>query len=202
MAGQPPLPAARVVLRDVAASAGVRFTYDQSPTSEKHYIESAPGGLAVFDNDGAPDIHLTALTGETFPLFKNDGHGVFTETTQSTGLGALTVKRGGWCTVFADLDNDGWKDLFTANSHANDRIGEFQTTAWKQANAVFLNEGGRHFREASEEAGLARAVAVHRGCGVADVDADGRLDLVVVALGSPAEVWHNESRRVTGSGSG
>jgi hypothetical protein len=34
---------------------------------------------------------------------------------------------------------------------------------------------------------------VHRGCGVADFDADGRLDVVVLTLGSPAELWQNES---------
>ena len=29
-----------------------------------------------YDNDGRPDIVLTALTGETFPLFKNDKAGI------------------------------------------------------------------------------------------------------------------------------
>jgi hypothetical protein len=157
----------------------------------------AVSGMGVdaqdYDNDGAPDIHLTALTGETFPLFRNDGRGAFTETTHSTGVAPLTVKRGGWCTVFADLDNDGWKDLFTAGSHANDRIGEAEATNWRQTNALFLNEGGRRFTDATESAGLGAAAAVHRGCGVADVDADGRLDLIVLALGSPAELWRNES---------
>jgi enediyne biosynthesis protein E4 len=146
-----------------------------------------------YDNDGAVDLHLTALTGETFPLFHNDGRGTFTETTLATGLAPLTVKRGGWCTVFADFDNDGWKDLFTANSHANDRIGELEATGWRQANALFVNDGGRRFVDASADAGLATAAAVHRGCGVADFDADGRLDIVVLALGSPAELWRNET---------
>ena len=35
-------------------------------------------------------------------------------------------------------------------------------------------------------------MAAHRGCGVADFDGDGRLDFVVLTLGSPAEVWKNE----------
>ena len=39
-----------------------------------------------YDNDGWEDIHFTALTGETFPLFRNDGRGAFVETTQSSGL--------------------------------------------------------------------------------------------------------------------
>ncbi len=145
-----------------------------------------------YDNDGWEDIHLTALTGETFPLFRNDRAGAFEESTQSAGLAAPSSRMSGWCTVFADMNNDGWKDIFTANSHANDRIGEFEATEWKQPNSLFLNVGGR-FRDESAKAGLDDAVAAHRGCGVADFDGDGRLDIVVLALGSRAELWRNET---------
>jgi hypothetical protein len=145
-----------------------------------------------YDNDGWPDVHFTALSGETFPLFRNDTRGGFEEVTSSSGLAKLTTRASGWCSVFADVNNDGRKDLFTANSHANDRIGDLEATSWKQANSLFLSEG-KAFRDASAESGLGSAVAVHRGCGVADFDADGRLDVVVLTLGSPAELWQNES---------
>ena len=144
-----------------------------------------------YDNDGWTDIHLTALSGETFPLFRNDARGGFTEETQSSGLGRLTVKLSGWCSVVADMDNDGWKDIFTANSHVNARIGDFQSIAFKQSNSVFLNDGRGHFTDVSSASGLSAAVAAHRGCGVADLDGDGRLDVVVLTLGAPAEVWRN-----------
>jgi hypothetical protein len=143
-----------------------------------------------YDNDGWEDLHVTALSGETFPLFRNDGRGAFEERTQASGLGAATLPASGWCTVFVDIDNDGDKDIFTANSHANDRIGEFERTAWKQPNSLLLNTGGR-FRDAAADAGLAGAPAVHRGCGIADFDGDGRQDAVVLALGSGAELWRN-----------
>jgi enediyne biosynthesis protein E4 len=146
-----------------------------------------------YDNDGWEDIHFTALSGETFPLFRNDGRGAFIETTQPSGLAALTMKVSGWCTVLADIDNDGTKDIFTANSHANDRIGESEVLGWKQANSLFLNDGRGRFRDATIESGLGGAVATHRGCGVADFNGDGRLDLVVVALGTRAELWQNDS---------
>jgi hypothetical protein len=146
-----------------------------------------------YDNDGWEDLHLTALTGETFPLFRNDGRGGFTETTQSSGLARLTMKLSGWCTVMADLDNDGWKDIFTANSQANDRIGETEAAGWKQTNSVFVNEGHGRFRDGTQESGLAAAIAAHRGCGVADFNGDGRLDVVVLVLGERAELWQNES---------
>jgi hypothetical protein len=146
-----------------------------------------------YDNDGWEDLNFTALSTETFPLFKNDGRGAFVETTQSSGLAALAAKSSGWCTTFADIDNDGNKDIFTANSHANDRIGETAALGWKQANSLFVNDGRGRFRDASAESGLTAAAAVHRGCGVADFNADGRLDAVVLVLGAPAELWQNDT---------
>lgn len=146
-----------------------------------------------YDNDGWADIFLTALSSETFPLFRNDGRGAFVETTQVTGLARLTATSSGWCAVMADVDNDGWKDLFTANSHANDRIAVSEAIGWKQANSLFINGATGRFRDATAESGLARSVAVHRGCGVADFNGDGRLDIAVLALGTRAELWQNDS---------
>jgi enediyne biosynthesis protein E4 len=147
-----------------------------------------------YDNDGWEDIQFTALTGETFPLFRNESarnRGTFVEVTQSSGLAALTVKSSGWCSIVADLDNDGWKDIFTANSHVNDRIGDFEALEFRQPNSLLLNDGHGRFRDATREAGLAGTLAAHRGCGIADFNGDGRLDVVVVSLGSAAELWQN-----------
>ena len=146
-----------------------------------------------YDNDGWEDIHFTALSTETFPLFRNDARGAFVETTQSSGLATLTAKSSGWCSILADIDNDGSKDIFTANSHANDRIGAVEAVGWKQSNNLFLNDSQGRFRDATLESGLAGAVAVHRGCGVADFNGDGRLDLAVLVLGARPELWQNES---------
>jgi hypothetical protein len=145
-----------------------------------------------YDNDGWEDVVLTALSGETFPLFRNDRRGGFTDTTQSSGLARMTSKLSGWCTVIADLDNDGRRDIFTANSHPNDRIGEFETSGWKQANSLFVNEGQGRFRDATPDSGMASAAAVHRGCGIADFNGDGRLDIIVLVLGGQAELWQNQ----------
>jgi hypothetical protein len=143
-----------------------------------------------YDNDGWEDIFFTALSSETFPLFRNDTHGAFEEATPRAGLSTITSRTSGWCAELVDLDNDGWKDIFTANSHANDRVSE--STGWNQANSVLLNDHGR-FRDVTADAGMSRAIAAHRGCGVADFDGDGRLDIAVLVLGANAELWRNES---------
>jgi hypothetical protein len=167
-------------------------------------VSSMGTDIQDYDNDRWEDIFLTALAGETYPLFRNTSTGrlgyvgsppagTFIDATQVSGLARLTVRSSGWCAVVGDVDNDGWKDLFTANSHVNDRIQEFEAVAWKQANSLFLNDTRGRWVDATTASGLADAVAAHRGCGVADFDADGRLDFVVLVLGAPAELWRNES---------
>jgi hypothetical protein len=145
-----------------------------------------------YDRDGAADLAVTALTGETFPLFRGDGRGGFLEATHTSGLAVLSARRSGWCAAFLDADNDGWLDLFTSNAHVNDRIDAFESTTWKQASSLFRNRGDGTFGDVAD-AGFATRIAAHRGCAPADFDGDGRLDLVVSALGDAAELWRNAS---------
>jgi hypothetical protein len=144
-----------------------------------------------YDNDGLPDLFVTALAGETFPLFHNAGKGNFTDATYRSQLGALTLKHSGWGLGLFDFNNDGWKDLFTANSHVNDRVELFEAAVYKEKNSVFANAGGV-FQDVSDAAGLTLSKA-HRGAAFADFDGDGRMDAVVSALGEPAELWENVS---------
>ncbi len=144
-----------------------------------------------YDNDGLEDLFFTALSGETFPLFHNDGRREFSEKTTAAGLATSTSRLSGWCAAFVDVDNDGWKDIFTGNSHANDRVSD--SSGWNLANSLWLNDRHGRFQDVTAAAGLAGAEAAHRGCGVADFDGDGRLDIAVLVLGGNAELWHNET---------
>jgi len=93
-----------------------------------------------------------------------------------------------------DFNNDGWKDLFSANSHVNDRIELFEATEYKQPNSVFANVGAGKFRDVSGEVGGGFEVArAHRGSAFADSNRDGRMDVVVTSLGEPLELWENVS---------
>ena len=144
-----------------------------------------------YNNDGQPDLIITALAGETFPLFKNDGKGGFVDGTYLSRLGAAAVKHSGWGLGLFDFNNDGWKDLFTANSHVNDRVEQFESYSYREKDSVFVNDGAS-FKDVSDEAGL-NLIKAHRGAAFADLDGDGRVDAVVTSLGEATELWRNVS---------
>ena len=147
-----------------------------------------------YDNDGRPDIVLAALAGETFPLFRNEGKNGFRDWTYRSRIGPLTHQLSGWSLGLFDLNNDGWKDLFTANSHVNDTVERFEAAKYKLANSIFTNDGDGTFRDVSKDAGADFQTArVHRGAAFADFNQDGKLDVVVSAIGEPAELWENIS---------
>ncbi|HXW08071.1 MAG TPA: CRTAC1 family protein [Vicinamibacterales bacterium] len=145
-----------------------------------------------YDNDGRPDLHVTALAGETFPLFRNDGGGSFSDRTAASGLARATLTRSGWGNLLADLDNDGWKDLFTANSHVNDRVDAFEAHQYREPNSLFRNTGGGTFRDISRDLGPEFQVPrAHRGAVAVDLNNDGRLEVVTTSLSDRVEIWEN-----------
>jgi len=170
---------------EVAIEAGTALRDDGKP------ISSMGAEFKDYDNDGLPDIFVTALASQTFPVFRNRGKGTFVDATYSSRMGPASVKHSAWGLGLFDFNNDGWKDLFTANSHVNDRVDAFEAAVYREANTIFANEGGT-FRDVSAGAGLT-AVRAHRGAAFADFDGDGRIDAVVSALGEPAELWQNVS---------
>jgi len=171
---------------EVGLQAGVALTNNGLP------VASMGADFRDYDNDGLPDLNVTALAGETFPLFKNLGKGLFQDATHQSRLGVLTATRSGWSNGFFDFNNNGWKDLFTANSDVNDLIDLFQSTHYKQPNSLFVNLGNGTFEDVSAEAGFTLSRA-HRGSAFADLNNDGKIDIAVSALGEPAELWQNVS---------
>jgi hypothetical protein len=141
------------------------------------------------DNDGRPDIIYVALENQTFPLIRSTGKG-FKEITFASGLAAASRQMAGYSPGFFDLDNDGWKDLFVSRGHvqALHLKGRLEV---EQPNAVFRNLRDGRFAMAADagfEKGPARR---HRGSAWGDFNRDGRIDIVVTALGESAELWMN-----------
>jgi hypothetical protein len=171
---------------EVSLTAGVALREDGKA------VASMGADFRDYDNDGLPDISVTALAAETFPLFRNDGKGSFHDATYSSHIGALSLRHSGWGVGLFDFNNDGWKDLFTSNSHVNDRVELFEPAVYKEPNLILLNAGNGTFTDVSSEAGLKEAKA-HRGSGYGDFDGDGRIDVVVSSLEDATELWQNVS---------
>lgn len=173
---------------EVGVESAVAYTEDGVPVS------SMGADFRDLNNDGRPDVIVTALEGETFPLYLNQGRGIFTPDTYQTGLGFASNRMSGWGVGAYDLNNDGWKDLFVVNSHVSENVGLYGNYRYRQANAVFLNSGKRTFLDVTAQAGAAiRVPAAHRGAAFGDLDNDGKVDVVVSAIGGPAEIWYNTS---------
>jgi hypothetical protein len=156
------------------------------------YISGMGVDFRDLDNDGYPDIIIVALDGETFPLYKNTGKGSFTEITRESGMTKLSLPMAGYSPNIADFDNDGLKDIFVSRGHVQSLASA--NLVIEQPNTVFRNLGGMKFAALTAEAGFtARPPSRHRGSAVADLNGDGKLDVVVNALNAPAEVWMNQS---------
>lgn len=144
-----------------------------------------------YDNDGHPDLIETAMVNDAFQLFRNlGGLKGFDDYTSRAGLAAATRSLTGWATAFFDFDNDGFKDLFFANSHFPE-LGRYLGAPTPLANRVFRNSESR-FEDVSATAGADfQAAAFYRGAAFADFDNDGRIDVVVSAIGSEAILLRN-----------
>jgi hypothetical protein len=173
---------------DVAVVAGVAYT--ESGTT----VAGMGTDFRDLDNDGKPDLFHTAMFGDTFPLYRNQGGGQFEDMTVAAGLTAFTSRLTGWGAGAFDFDNDGYKDLFTANSEILDNAMEVEHRPFALPNGLFRNKGALKFEDLSAKAGAGFLVpAAHRGAAFGDFNNDGKIDIVVTALNGPPQLLMNRS---------
>ena len=146
------------------------------------------------DGDGRLDLIVTNLSLETNTLYLATDSG-FRDATRGAGLFAPSLAVLGFGVDLLDLDLDGDLDLAVANGHAVDNIEIFEAgLAYAQPNQLFANDGSGRFTDLGASAGPGFAErAVSRGLASADVDGDGRVDLLITRTNGPTQLLRNET---------
>jgi enediyne biosynthesis protein E4 len=174
---------------DVAEIAGVAYTENGKT------VAGMGTDFRDLDNDGRADIFHTAMFGDTFPLYKNLGRGEFEDATVKSGVAAFTSRLTAWGTGAFDFDNDGYKDLFAANSAILDNAPEVEHRPFALPNSLFRNKGSLTFEDTSATAGAGFSLpAAHRGAAFGDFNNDGKIDIVVTVLNGPPELLMNRTQ--------
>jgi len=143
------------------------------------------GGLNIvetdYNNDGCMDL-LVLRGGWEFPmrksLLRNNCDGTFTDVTEQSGLGDTVTATNS--AVWADIDNDGYLDLFIANE--------------KSPSQLFRNRGDGTFEDISHSAGIDR-IQFSKGVTAADYDNDGYVDFYVSNFDGPNFLYRNNHDR-------
>jgi hypothetical protein len=135
---------------------------------------------ADYDHSGHLSIFRTNFSDERETLYRNRGEGQFEDATAAAGM-AHNTRFVGWGCAFLDYDNDGWKDLILVNGHAFPEVDRRKFHVRYRERAIFYrNLKNGTFEDISERSGegvLARHSA--RGLAVADIDNDGRIEILV-----------------------
>src|SRR5260370_42194997 len=91
---------------------------------------------------------LTQLPKGLYPVFRNEGNGTFSDRTLTAGFGSLSGSVSGWGIGLEDFDNDGWKDVFIAQSHVIDNVEKVDPgLRYLQPPLLALNHRGRFEKE-------------------------------------------------------
>ncbi|MBI3720887.1 MAG: VCBS repeat-containing protein [Sphingobacteriales bacterium] len=190
-------------------------TVDMLPPDEKI--------LKTYGSDENADIYKVKLEINGYQhqsskncLQRNNGNGVsYSETSLISGMAATDWS---WCPLFADLDNDGNKDLLITSGIVKrpvdldyvrfasdlklkgmDRTTKFDKTAIDAMPSgeshpyLYKGDGQLKFADMSKDWGTGDMKGFYNGAAYADLDNDGNLDIVINAINSPAVILKNNS---------
>jgi enediyne biosynthesis protein E4 len=164
-------------------------------------VEMYGMGVAVgdYDNDGKPDLYVTALEGDR--LFQNLGGGKFRDVTKAAGIANASF---GTSAAWFDYDKDGLIDLFVANYVQWDAKSDIWCSldgvsksyctpeSYKgTASKLYRNLGGGKFEDVSARAGVGDPNSKSLGVVILDYDGDGWPDIFVANDTQPNKLYRN-----------
>jgi hypothetical protein len=159
--------------------------------------EQANMGVAVgdYDGDGWLDLFLPHFSDDTPLLLRNVKGEFFDDLTYAAGM-AVNTRYVCWGVDFADLDNDGWLDLFHVTGTVYPEVEKvYPDYKFKTQRVVYRNLGNGSFEEVSDLCGPAVLEShASRGCAFGDFDNDGNLDVLIMNLSEPPSLLKNENR--------
>ena len=138
-----------------------------------------------YDNDGKVDIFYNNLRGQVWQLLKNNG--ALFSFQYPTKIQTMSLPFSGWSNGFIDYNNDGWKDIYSANGDV-DQVNETSP----QHDTIFENIDGKSFVDVSEAMGKDfLRKGYQRGSAFADLNNDGAMDIVVTSLNESPRILMN-----------
>jgi len=173
-----------------AVVAGVAFSEDG--------VARAGMGVdaADYDHSGYASVLITNFSNQMVSLYHNEGKGLFVDEAPRSEIGRASLLTLGFGCFFFDYDLDGWPDVLIANGHVDDDIQKVQANvSYAERVHLFRNVGKGKFEEVTKSMDAAFAAPrVGRGAAYADINNDGRLDLLLSTNGGPVYLFRNEAQ--------
>lgn len=165
----------RVTFEDVSGQAGINFHHFYKSRSSQLPEDMGSGAAwGDYDNDGWQDLFIVNESGSltltkdekdnslaTCKLYHNNKDGTFTDVTVTAGL---VLRIMGNAAAWADIDNDGYIDLWITSYGKN---------------YLFKNNGDGSFKDISTEAGIADLQGFWTGASWGDFNKDGLPDIYI-----------------------